>query len=282
MPSLLLASAWFVLCDPLVPSLLLASAWLAIVDSYWATLTYPIGLGLAVYLGGWFAQRQYLNHKRAWKPIGVENGIFSMFGLLLSFTMVASGTAVKTRDAIVHAEASSISDLHRQSQLYPPALRAQVRAYLLRSLYQQRAHPTPNAAECLRLVHSADSLNYTFDAGLLAYLAGAPADRPVVQQILTLAAAKNANYFALLYTFRERTPRTILVALVLLSLGMGFMIGFMNRFQDYPSQLIPIIFVVTVAVLVTTIRDLDNPGRGVVTPDYDDLTNVESVIRRAP
>ena len=264
---------------PLFP---LASAWLAIVDSYWATLTYPLGLGLAVYLGSWLAQRQYLRHGRAWKPIGVEGGIFSMFGLLLSFTMVASGTAVKARDATVHAEASSISDLYRQSQLYPSALRAQVRAYLLASLRDQLAHPTPNAAECLRLVHRADSLNRALDAGLLAHLAGAPADRPVVQQALTLAAAKNANYFALLYTFRERTPRTILVALVVVSLGMGFLIGFMNRFQDFPNQLIPIVFVVTVAVLVTTIRDLDNPGRGVVTPDYDDLSNVEAVIRRGP
>ena len=259
-----------------------SAAWLSIVDSYWATLAYPVALGLAVYLGGWHARRNYLRRQRAWKPIGVESGIFSMFGLLLSFTMVASGTAVKTRDATVHAEASSISDLHRQSQLYPPALRAQVRAYLLRSLRHQLAHPTPNAAECLQLVARADSLNRTFDAGLLAYLARAPADRPVVQQILALAAVKNANYLALLYTFRERTPRTILVALVAVSLGMGFMIGFMNCFQDCPSVVIPLIFVVTVAVLVTTIRDLDNPGRGVVTPDYDDLTNAEAIIRRSP
>ncbi|TPG65542.1 hypothetical protein [Hymenobacter nivis] len=261
---------------------LLASAWLAVVDSYWATLAYPVGLGLAVWLGGWAAERWYLRRGRVWKPIGVEGGIFGMFGLLLSFTLVASGAAVKARDATVHAEASSISGLYRQSQLYPPALRARVRAYLLASLRDQLAHPTPNAAECLRLVHRADSLNRAFDTSLLVHLAGAPTDRPVVEQLLALAATKNTNYFALLYTFRERTPRTILVALVVLSLGMCLMIGFMNRFQDYPNPLIPIVFVATVAVLVTTIRDLDNPGRGVVTPDYDDLTNVAAVIHQGP
>jgi hypothetical protein len=150
---------------------------------------------------------------------------------------------------------------------------------LQQSLAEQLRHPTPSPEACLSLVRYSEKLGRELDHDLLAYLARQPTQQAAVQQVLTLASAKNANYLALLYTFRERTPRTILVALGGLSWVMGFLIGFMNRFQDDPSPLVPIVFIVTVAVLVTTIRDLDNPGRGVVTPDYDDLRHVQAVLR---
>lgn len=253
--------------------------WRSIVDSYWLTIAYPLTLWLAVYLGSEFARRRYLGRGLGWKSIGVEGGIFGMFGLLLSFTLVASGNAVKARDAIVHAEASSIAELHRQAKLYPPELRTLVNGFLEKSLAAQLRHPTPNAEACLGLVRYSERLGHQFDRDLLAYLARQPTQQATGQQVLTLASAKNANYLALLYTFRERTPRTILVALGGLSWVMGFLIGFMNRFQDDPSPLVPIVFIVTVAILVTTIRDLDNPGRGVVTPDYDDLRHVQAVLQ---
>ncbi len=253
--------------------------WRSIIDSYWITVAYPLTLWLAVYLGGEFARRRYLARGLAWKSIGVEGGIFGMFGLLLSFTLVASGTAVKARDATVHAEASSIAELHRQAKLYPPELRTLVNSFLQRSLAEQLRHPTPSPEACLGLVRYSEKLGRQLDRDLLAYLARQPTQQAAVQQVLTLASAKNANYLALLYTFRERTPRTILVALGGLSWVMGFLIGFMNCFQDDPSPLVPIVFIVTVAVLVTTIRDLDNPGRGVVTPDYDDLRHVQAVLQ---
>ncbi|MGI4742243.1 MAG: hypothetical protein ACRYG7_44360 [Janthinobacterium lividum] len=252
--------------------------WRSIIDSYWVTVAYPLTLWLAVHLGGEFAQRRYLGRGLPWKSVGVEGGVFGMFGLLLSFTLVASGTAVKARDAIVHTEASSILELHRQAKLYPPELRTLVNSFLQQSLAEQLRHPTPDAEACLGLVRYSEKLSQQFDHSLLAYLGRQPAQQAAVQQVLALASAKNANYLALLYTFRERTPRTILVALGWLSWVMGFLIGFMNRVQDNHSWLVPGVFIVTVTILVTTIRDLDNPGRGVVTPDYDDLRHVQAVL----
>lgn len=252
--------------------------WRTVIDSYWITVTYPLTLLLAVYLGGEYARRRYQLRDKTWKSVGVEGGIFGMFGLLLSFTLVASGNAVKARDAIVHAEASSIADLHRQAKLYSPELRSLVNKYLLRSLAEQLRHPTPDPDECLGLVRYSETLGRQFDRDLLAYLHHQPAQQATGQQVLQLAAQKNANYLALLYTFRERTPRTILVALGVLSWVMGFLIGFMNRFQEQPSPLVPLVYIITVAVLITTIRDLDNPGRGVVTPDYEDLRHMQHLI----
>lgn len=253
--------------------------WRSFVDSYWITIFYPLTLLLAVWAGREYARLRYQQRDKTWKSIGVEGGIFGMFGLLLSFTLVASGNAVKTRDTIVHAEASSIADLHRQAKLYPPPLRQLVDGYLQQSLAEQLRHPTPDPAECLGLVRFSEILGRRFDQALLAYLAQHPAEQATGQQVLTLAAAKNANYLALLYTFRERTPRTILVALGVLSWVMGFLIGFMNRFSEHPSPLVPLVYIITVAVLITTIRDLDNPGRGVVTPDYDDLRHMQRLLQ---
>jgi hypothetical protein len=253
--------------------------WRSLIDSYWVTIAYPLTLGLAVYVGGTLARQLYLARGLAWKSLGVEGGIFGMFGLLLSFTLVASGNAVKARDATVHAEASNIAELHRQAKLYPPEMRALVDNFLQASLAEQLRHPTPTPEECLALVRYSETLGRRFDQAMVAYLARQPAQHSAVQQAFTLASTKNANYVVLLYTFRERTPRTILVALVGLSWVMGVLIGFMNRMQDAPSPLVPLVFIVTVAILVTTIRDLDNPGRGVVTPDYDDLRHVQAVLR---
>ena len=252
--------------------------WRSFVDSYWITVTYPLTLLLAVYAGNEYAKWRYQQRDRPWKSVGIEGGIFGMFGLLLSFTLVASGNAVKARDAIVHAEASSISEMHREAKLYPAPLRTLVNNYLLQSVAEQLRHPTPDPDECLGLVRYSEILGRRFDQGVLAYLAQQPAAQATGQQLLQLAAQKNANYLALLYTFRERTPRTILVALGVLSWVMGFLLGFMNRFQDQPSPVVPLVYIVTVSVLVTTIRDLDNPGRGVVTPDYDDLRHVQRLI----
>ena len=63
--------------------------WRSLIDSYWVTIAYPLTLGLSVYIGSTLARRLYLARGLAWKSLGVEGGIFGMFGLLLSFTLVA-------------------------------------------------------------------------------------------------------------------------------------------------------------------------------------------------
>jgi hypothetical protein len=59
---------------------------------------------------------------------------------------------------------------------------------------------------------------------------------------------------------------------------MGFLLGFMNAFQPQPSWVLPALFVGTAALLLTTVRDLDDPGRGIITPDYEDLFRTRQLL----
>jgi hypothetical protein len=76
----------------------------------------------------------------------------------------------------------------------------------------------------------------------------------------------------------ERTPLPIMVTLILLSFTIAFLVGFMNSFQEMPNYMIPVIFFVITVLMVTGIRDLDNPSGGLITPQYDDLEDIQRFI----
>ncbi|MDO7848800.1 hypothetical protein Q5H92_20715 [Hymenobacter sp. M29] len=252
--------------------------WLAFVDSPWSTLAYPFTLLAAVLLGVAYARRRYHGHQRRWQTVGIEGGIFSMYGLLLSFTLVASGNAVRTRDAAVHTEAADVLALSQQSLLAPPALRAATARHLRRYLALQLQHPTPTPEQCRRQIGELSAASHAFTQRLAAYAARHPAETAAVQSLQNQAGALHATALALLYSFRERTPSLIVVALVCLSWAMGLLVGFMNSFQPQPSRVLPALFVGTAALLMTTIRDLDDPSRGIVTPDYEDLFRTQQLL----
>ena len=256
--------------------------WISFVDSPWSTLFFPLTLGLCVLLGARYAHHLYVLRQRTWQATGMEGGIISMYGLLLSFTLAASGDAVRTRDAIVHEEAAQVRALHRQSQQYPAALRRPVHRYLRGWLTHQLAHPTPSPGQCQALLRALTWRTRQLDHALRRYAAPPAADRAAVQQVQATSVALNATSRNLLYSFRERTPSVIIIGLILFSWVVSFMIGFMNRFQVHSSHVLPWVYVITATVLMTTIRDLDDPSRGIVTPDYQDLTLALQELQSAP
>ncbi len=252
--------------------------WLAFVDSPWSTLCYPFTLLAAVLLGAAYARRRYHGRQRRWQAVGLEGSVFGMYGLLLSFTLVASGNAVRTRDAAVHTEAAQALGLAQQSLFGAPALRAITTRHLRRYLAIQLRHPTPTPTQCRQLIGELAAATHGFDQRLAAYAAGHPAEVAAVQSLQNQAGALHATALALLYSFRERTPSLTVVALVSLSWAMGFLVGFMNAFQPQPSRVLPALYIGTAALLMTTIRDLDDPSRGIVTPDYEDLFRTRQLV----
>ena len=252
--------------------------WLAFVDSHWSTLVYPFTLLAAVWAGTAYARRRYHARQRKWQTVGLEGGVFSMYGLLLSFTLVASGNAVRARDAAVHTEAADALALSQQSLFCAPALRTATASYLRHYLALQLQHPTPTPAQCRLVIGELTTANHAFDQRLAAYAAQHPTQTSAVQSLQSQAGALHATALALLYSFRERTPSITVVSLVCLSWAMGFLLGFMNAFQAQTSWVLPALFVGTAALLMTTIRDLDDPGRGIITPDYEDLFRTRQLL----
>jgi hypothetical protein len=252
--------------------------WLAFVDSHWSTLAYPFTLLAAVWAGVAYARGRYHSRQRKWQAVGLEGGVFGMYGLLLSFTLVASGNAVRARDAAVHAEAADALALSQQSLFCAPALRTATAGYLRHYLALQLRHPTPTPAQCRLVISELTTANHAFNLRLAAYAARHPTETSAVQSLQGQAGALHATALALLYSFRERTPSITVVSLVCLSWAMGFLLGFMNAFQPQPSWVLPVLFVGTAALLLTTVRDLDDPSRGIITPDYEDLFRTRQLL----
>ncbi|RZK51293.1 MAG: hypothetical protein EOO59_15260 [Hymenobacter sp.] len=252
--------------------------WLAFVDSHWSTLAYPFTLLAAVLAGAAYARRRYHRRQRKWQAVGLEGAVFGMYGLFLSFTLVASGNAVRTRDAAVHTEAAAALALSQQSLFCTPALRAATAGYLRHYLAQQLRHPTPSPEQCRLVIGELSATSHSFGQWLAAYATRHRAEAGAVQSIQSQAGGLHATALALLYSFRERTPSLTVVALVCLSWAMGFLVGFMNAFQAQPSRVLPALFVAAAALLMTTIRDLDDPGRGIITPDYEDLFRTQQLL----
>lgn len=71
-------------------------------DVLWFTLAYPVSLVLAVSVGYVVAELYYRRRGRVWKPSGIESALITIFGLLLSFTLLAFNNAPKERTALLY------------------------------------------------------------------------------------------------------------------------------------------------------------------------------------
>ncbi|TFZ64889.1 hypothetical protein E4631_18050 [Hymenobacter sp. UV11] len=122
--------------------------WQNLVDVVWFSVAYPVSLLLAVAMGYAVAEVRYRRRQRQWKPSGIESALITIFGLLLSFTLLSANNAHKERILLIHQAAESVTELYRESQLLPPTDRVAIRGFLLRFLTLEQAahrpgHPPP-------------------------------------------------------------------------------------------------------------------------------------------
>jgi hypothetical protein len=252
-----------------------------VLDSVWFTFFYPILLVGFLALGSIYAIKFYHARKKVWKPIGIEGGLVGIFALLISFTMVVSGNVVRDRANAIHEEAEEISLIYRTCKFYNDTLRGHVHDYLQNFLRIQLGNRTPSYDECQDLIDSVEIIDQTLDVFLVEYVHSNPAVEGEVISLLPLLHKASAKYSLILYSFTERTPVPIMIALIILSFTIAFLVGFMNSFQEMPDYLIPIIFFVITVLMITGIRDLDNPARGLITPQYDDLQEIQTLIEQS-
>ena len=115
--------------------------WSSLFDVLWFTLAYPVSLLLAVALGYLVAEVNYRRRGKIWKPSGIENALITIFGLLLSFTMLSSNNSLKERTALIHQSSDAVAELYRESQLLPttgPAVRDLLHQFLALELAEHR------------------------------------------------------------------------------------------------------------------------------------------------
>ena len=129
--------------------------WRSLFDVLWFTLAYPVSLLLAVALGYLVAEVNYRRRGKIWKPSGIENALITIFGLLLSFTLLSSNNTLKERTVLIHQSSDAVAELYRESELLPAAGPAIVRGLLLRflalELSEHRPKPLPDPAHARKI-----------------------------------------------------------------------------------------------------------------------------------
>ncbi len=236
-------------------------------------LVYPLLLIGSVYAGYRFAARLRKN-ARFWKPLGVENGIVGFYALLVSFTLVQSGTHSQERGVMIHSIAGDISEILRTSAVYDSAAHLQVRTYFTHFFRLMREPFGATRESVERKVKRIDSLDAVFDRQMIHFLQERPAERERIVSLLSRLDRMESVYYRFLHSYYRKLPKMILLVLILFSMTISFLIGFISRVNQNRFFISSIIFVFMSVVTVNIIQDLDNPAFGFIQPQFDDIEEV--------
>jgi len=250
----------------------------SVLDVMWFSVAYPVSLLLAVALGYGVAEVRYRRRGLVWKSSGIESAVITIFGLLLSFTLLSANNAHKERTALIHQNAEAVTDLYRESQLLPPASQAAVRSLLRQFLALELAAHRPgqpaDSAHSRQLEalyqaawqHFRDSLRTTSPQAV------------ALRQLLPGFNKLNASTSRLHYALAERTPAPIMLLLLVSSWAIGVLVGFTNSAQEARHYFVPVLFVIISVLTIQAIRDLDNPGMGFIRPSYQNLKDLQQLL----
>lgn len=253
--------------------------WRSAFEMLWFTLAYPVSLVVAVAVGYWFGEVFYRRRQLLWKPSGIESALITIFGLLLSFTLLSSNNALRERTALIHETAGALGEVYQESQLLPAPEQAAIRAVLLRflalELAQHGAGQSPPAGHARQLTQLYWQAWHQFGLGPAGQLSG-----PALRQLLPAFNRLSAASSRLHYANQDRTPHAIIVLLVLSSWAIGALVGFTNNSQGERHYFVPLLFVIISVLTVQAIRDLDNPEMGLIRPNYSNLEDLQRFIAR--
>jgi hypothetical protein len=249
-------------------------SWFKLIDSAWFAIGYPVILMLSIYTGVWYCKRFFLRKDKAWKNIGIENGILAIFGLLLSFSLLISGNSAKERVVMVHQSGDAMTMLYRKSKLCDDTVRNEIRNYLSQYITIILDHPAPVKKEKYILIAKLDSIDKRLDEHLISYGKEHPSEMHLVNDLIQQSEIMGSVSYRLLYSYGERTPSIVVFILVILSCLIGFFIGFLNSVHLNKNILIPFLFWIITSLMIYAIRDLDNPGKGFIKPSFENLKYV--------
>lgn len=248
--------------------------WRSLFDVLWFTLAYPVSLLLAVAVGYLVAQVNYRRRGRVWKPSGIENALVTIFGLLLSFTLLSSNNTLRERTTLIHQSSEAIAELYRESQLLPttgPAVRGLLLQFLALELAEHHAKSVHDPAHALKL----ETL-YRQGWQKLRDSTQAPTATPdELRRLLPAFNRLSGATSRLHYSYQEGTPPPIIALLLISSWAIGVLVGFTNCAQETRHYFVPLLFVVISALTVQAIRDLDNPAFGLIRPNYGNLQDLQ-------
>lgn len=252
--------------------------WPRTIDSFWFTILYPISLALFIAGGYFFAYLNYKKKGKLWKPSGIETAIIGIFALLISFTFVSSGNAMKERIRLIHQESDAVAELNRGFHFFRSGMADTLRTYVVRYLTLQISFQKEEITHPDSVMNDVVELNRSLWESIGPAITQSKDVEDDMKSIMPSLNKLNSTFFAIVYSYKERTPPIIITLLIIASWLMGVMVGFMNGFHDEAHVFVPFIYFLIVALTMQAIRDLDNPYMGSIQPGYENLEMIRNVI----
>lgn len=249
--------------------------WTRFIDSPLFSVLYSLILIVSISLGYYLAHHFYRKRNRKWEKSGVESSLIGFFALVISFTLSAAYNSSIDRNKLIHEQADAMAQMHRESLLLPPDQAFKVKQYMLNhinfQLYYYDLRIKRDSVIGLLSQHN----NNFFNA-----MRGDSLNRVALLSLTPSYNALSAATFRMWYSYDERTPLIIIFLLVVSSWLIGLLVGFLNGFHDGTHLLVPMLYFVMVSLTMQAIRDLDNPAIGGIRPEYKNLKDLRTTIKK--
>ncbi|MEJ7680497.1 MAG: hypothetical protein WKG06_22125 [Segetibacter sp.] len=257
--------------------------WEKIIDSALFTLIYPISLIVAVLSGHFIAKRFYIGKKKQWIPSGIESSVIAIFGLLLSFTFLSSNNSMKDRLRILQETSNAAENLRTQSSFMNDTIGKRTNKYLSDYLNIMSDFKNRYQDNKFKMVKEVEILNNNYLIEMKKQAGVSEINKREALSIIPYFNALNNYAYSILVSFDNRTPKIIIILLIVTSWLIGVLAGFLNGFNMHRHFLVPVIFVFVVSMCMQIIRDLDNPFSGNIQPGFSDLKyQYNSLIKNKP
>jgi hypothetical protein len=239
-------------------------------------ILYPLLLLLSIFAGRRTAARSH-RKSHQWKPLGVENGLMGFYGLLVSFTLVQSSNNAKERTEMTQRLADELSGLLRVAQTLDPGLRNEIRSFTFKSyrIMDEKRYDKRDSADAA--ITQVEILDKELDKYFLEYIKNNPASKPDIVSIMVKMDHLESVAYRILHSYHRRVPVFTLFVLIIYSLLMAFLIGFIGKYHGNHIYISTTIFVVISFVAINFIHDLDTPSRGFIKPNFEDINEVMKI-----
>lgn len=239
-------------------------------------LVYPAALYLSIYFGGLYAKKR-MKLNKVWKSIGLESSLVSIYALLLSFSLVLSSNHAADRNNEIYAVADKLSILVKKSKYYDEPLKQNLQAYLKSFFEIHDKNLKAGGLSTQEAVSKIIKIDQNLDKFLILHLNAHTDARNEINDITTYLSNLRSSYIRLTENYNQSTPTLIISILIIYSLFIGFLIGFMTIIDNNQTYILSTIFLFISWVMVAAIWDQDHPNLGFIQPNYQSITDVSRI-----
>ncbi|KAA2244915.1 hypothetical protein F0L74_02835 [Chitinophaga agrisoli] len=237
---------------------------------------YPLLLFGGLRLGGALAKRMH-EHGRNWAPLGVEGGLLGFYGLLISFTLVQASNQGHDRTTNIYEISDRMSLLFRKSRIYDPELQGKVKNYMSGLFKLQLEKGYKSVEEMRETIQTVNALDEVLDEYIIQTLAVHPEKRAELTELINVTEQIETSYFKLIHSYHRKSPALVLFILILFSLLMSVLLGYIRRIHKFNIHITTVTFTVISYVLINVIHDMGSPNIGFLRPNFEDIREVQEV-----